>query len=149
MMKYKQRLEDPKQTSMEDLQSHVWKQQELNLGLSVGSQESTKSEKAGRILTDSNRKGDLAEYYAVTWLWDNGYEVFMNSGSTGPIDMIAFNLETKEFILIDVKMARLANNQKNATDTPRQRTQEQKDLGVVFLIFDPYNRKLNFVKHRE
>ena len=73
----------------------------------------------------------------------------MNSGSTGPIDMIAFNLETKEFILIDVKMARLANNQKNATDTPRQRTQEQKDLGVVFLIFDPYNRKLNFVKHRE
>ena len=25
---------------------------------------------------DSSRKGDMAEYYAVTWLWDNGYEVF-------------------------------------------------------------------------
>ena len=24
----------------------------------------------------ASRKGDLAEYYAVTWLWDNGYEVF-------------------------------------------------------------------------
>ena len=38
---------------------------------------------------DLSRKGDLAEYYAVTWLWDNGYEVFQNSGCTGPIDMIA------------------------------------------------------------
>ena len=27
---------------------------------------------------NSNRKGDFAEYYAVTWLWDNGYEVFKN-----------------------------------------------------------------------
>ncbi len=26
----------------------------------------------------ASRKGDLAEYYAVTWLWDNGYEVFKN-----------------------------------------------------------------------
>ena len=36
---------------------------------------------------DSSRKGDLAEYYAVTWLWDNGYEVFRNTGCTGPIDL--------------------------------------------------------------
>ena len=42
-----------------------------------------------RPIKDSNRKGDFAEYYAVTWLWDNGYEVFQNSGCTGPIDMIA------------------------------------------------------------
>ena len=40
---------------------------------------------------DSNRKGDFAEYYAVTWLWDNGYEVFQNSGCTGPIDIIAMD----------------------------------------------------------
>ena len=149
-MKYKQRLESPKQTSMEDLQSHVWKQQELNLGLTASSQENIRSEKAGRRLTSSSRKGDLAEYYAVTWLWDIGYEVYMNAGSTGPIDMIAQNLKTQEIILIDVKMARLAEEtRKVATDTPRSRTQEQKDLGVMFLIFDPYTRKLNFVKHRE
>jgi hypothetical protein len=74
----------------------------------------------------------------------------MNAGSTGPIDMIAQNLKTQEIILIDVKMARLAEEtRKVATDTPRSRTQEQKDLGVMFLIFDPYTRKLNFVKHRE
>ena len=40
-------------------------------------------------IKDSSRKGDFAEYYAVTWLWDKGYEVFQNSGCTGPIDMIA------------------------------------------------------------
>jgi hypothetical protein len=33
-------------------------------------------------VTDPNRIGDIAEFYAVTWLWDNGYEVFVNSGST-------------------------------------------------------------------
>ena len=35
---------------------------------------------------DSSRKGDMAEFYAVTWLWDNGYEVFKNCGCSGPID---------------------------------------------------------------
>ena len=40
---------------------------------------------------NTNRKGDFAEYYAVTWLWDQGYEVFQNSGCTGPVDMIAMD----------------------------------------------------------
>ena len=31
------------------------------------------------IKHSDSRKGDLAEYYAVTWLWDNGYEVFKNT----------------------------------------------------------------------
>ena len=42
MMKYKQKLEQTKQTSTEDLQSPAWKQQELNLDSTVSSQESTK-----------------------------------------------------------------------------------------------------------
>ena len=25
-----------------------------------------------------SRKGDFAEYYAITWLWDKGWEVFKN-----------------------------------------------------------------------
>ena len=37
---------------------------------------------------DSSRKGDMAEFYAVTWLWDNGYEVFKNCGCSGPLDLI-------------------------------------------------------------
>ena len=38
-----------------------------------------------------SRKGDMAEFYAVTWLWDNGYEVFKNCGCTGLADLIASN----------------------------------------------------------
>ena len=51
----------------------------------------------------SSRAGDLSEYYAVTWLWDQGYEVFPNAGSQGMVDMIAWNPETQQTILIDVK----------------------------------------------
>ena len=35
-------------------------------------------------------------------MWDNGYEVFQNSGCTGPIDMIAMDKKGNT-ILIDVK----------------------------------------------
>ena len=30
----------------------------------------------------------MAEFYAVTWLWDQGYEVFRNCGCDGMIDLI-------------------------------------------------------------
>ena len=48
-----------------------------------------------------NRKGDLAEFYAVTWLWDKGYEVFKNCGCSGPIDLIA--TKDGKMTYIDVK----------------------------------------------
>ena len=51
--------------------------------------------------TQDNRKGDMAEFYAVTWLWDNGYEVFKNCGCTGPVDLIA--TKDGKTTLIDVK----------------------------------------------
>ncbi len=47
-MKYKQKLDQTKQTSTEDLQYPAWKQQELNLGLTVSSQETTKLEVVGQ-----------------------------------------------------------------------------------------------------
>ena len=53
------------------------------------------------VKQSSNRIGDLSEYYAVTWLWDEGYEVFTNAGSDGLIDMIAWNPNTQETIFID------------------------------------------------
>jgi len=102
------------------------------------------------IDVDSNRKGDLAEYYAVTWLWDEGYEVFKNAGSTGPIDLIAYNLETKETLLIDVKTfqeQKIGNG--NYSQTSNTRSQRQKNLNVVRLGFHPITRKLRFVEHKE
>jgi len=108
-------------------------------------------EKAGQILTDSNRKGDLAEYYAVTWLWDGGYEVYMNAGSTGPVDMIAHDLETNEIILIDVKTlnARKGDLDKVSDLGGSGRTDLQKKLNVRLLGFNPHTRKLRFLNHRE
>lgn len=102
-------------------------------------------EKAGqKLISDSNRKGDFAEYYAVTWLWDNGYEVFKNSGSTGMIDLIA--IRDGEITLIDVKTDKVNSLYK---DFSSHRTQAQKEAGVVLLSFDPRTRKCRFVKHHK
>lgn len=97
---------------------------------------------------DSNRKGDLAEYYAVTWLWDNGYEVFQNSGCTGPIDMIAMD-KKGDITLIDVKTfcKRYRDDANNDISAPR--TKKQKEMGVKVLGFNPTNRELRFVEHTE
>ena len=91
---------------------------------------------------DSSRKGDMAEFYAVTWLWDQGYEVFLNAASQGPIDLIA--LKDGKLTLIDVKTL------KPITSIPSgsSRTDIQKELGVVFVVFDRKTRKLRWVKHR-
>lgn len=94
----------------------------------------------------SSRKGDLAEYYAVTWLWDNGYEVFRNAGCTGPIDLIAY----KDGIttLVDVKTTR-TDLRGGIKTVKSKRTQEQIEKGVVFLAFEPDTRKLRWVDHTE
>lgn len=114
------------------------------------------SEETGQIHIDfqeediknSSRKGDLAEFYAVTWLWDNGYEVFLNAGCTGPIDMIAF--KDGKTILIDVKTVILDPRSPNAIKSKNSsRTAVQKELGVVILNFDADTRKLRWVDHRQ
>jgi len=100
-----------------------------------------------RDTNNNSRKGDFAEYYAVTWLWDNGYEVFQNSGCSGPVDMIAMD---KEGIisLIDVKTFKNASNG-TLVNVPHSRTKEQKELGVKILGFNPETRELKFIKHRK
>ena len=98
------------------------------------------------ISESKSRKGDIAEYYAVTWLWDNGYEVFRNAGCTGPVDMVA--TKDNKVILIDVKTTR-KDFRKGIRTVKSSRTQEQKDMGVVFLAFDPETRKLRWVDHKE
>ena len=109
----------------------------------------------GRKLTNDemscNRKGDFAELYAVTWLWDQGYEAFRNYGSDGPVDIIVWSRKTGEFILVDVKTGNPKYRTKtdiNPTDLPGQRTEEQKKLGVQRLGFNPATRKCWWVEHR-
>lgn len=91
-----------------------------------------------------SRKGDFAEYYAVTWLWDNGYEVFLNAGCTGPVDLIA--TKDGEVILVDVKTTM---TQGDALRIGHKRTDLQKEMGVVFLAFEPNSRHLYWVNHQE
>jgi len=86
-----------------------------------------------------NRKGDLAEFYAVTWLWDKGYEVFKNCGCSGPIDLIATKDGKMTYIDVKTKSGR----------SGRYRTDKQVDLNVRILNFNPATRKLNFVNHKK
>ena len=96
------------------------------------------SEIIGPKLTES-RKGDLAEFYAVTWLWDQGYEVFKNAASQGPIDIIAF--KNGKTFLIDVKTIKISGS-------GAKRTKLQKELGVILVSFDRQTRKLAWVNHQ-
>ena len=95
-----------------------------------------------------SRKGDLAEYYAVTWLWDNGYEVFRNSGCDGPIDIIAMD-NKGEIILIDVKTGSQDKRYNDLHSSHKSRTEKQIKLGVKILLFSPATRELRFVEHKE
>ena len=117
------------------------KAQKRTTTLNAPSTRSTMSGEVGQTLTDGNRLGDLAELYTLTWLWDEGYEVFHNAGCTGPVDIIA--LKDGEVHLFDVK-----HNNSNRANNASSRTPLQKKLGVKFIMFNPKTRKLRIVKHR-
>lgn len=93
-----------------------------------------------------NRTGDFAEYYAITWLWDQGYEVFRNCGCDGPVDLVVMDQYGKMF-LVDVK-----TKWDETTETQqrgRGRTLKQEELGVQILLFDRNTRKCTFQAHRD
>jgi len=95
-----------------------------------------------------SRVGDLSEFYAVTWLWDNGYEVFLNAGTQGPIDLIAY--KDGNATLIDVKTeSHDPRKEGNYYCTHQVRTELQKELGVKLLGYNPATRQLRFVEHRD
>ena len=129
-----------KQKSLDDLQQAALRQQGYTSILDAPLQENLRLVGTGVRPTDSSRRGDFAEYYAITWLWDNGWEVFRNCGCTGPVDLIA--MDGDKITLIDVK-----TRAKGRGHTGR--TQQQKDLGVQFLSFDPDLRSLRFTEHKE
>ena len=98
---------------------------------------------------EGNIIGDMAEHYATTWLWDNGYEVFRNCGCTGGIDLIAVS-KTGELKLIDVKSYRGKKGKPYINVKPTgKRSARQKELGVQYLYYDAETRKLKFVNHRD
>ena len=96
-----------------------------------------------------SRKGDVAEYYAVTWLWDNGYEVFKNCGCDGMIDFIVRDPEGN-IELVDVKTFGL-DTRGNRTSWSKTvgRTAAQIEANVKLLGFRPDKRKLKWVEHEE
>ena len=94
----------------------------------------------------TNRKGDLAEYYAVTWLWDNGYEVFKNCGCDGFIDLVVRDPQGN-IKLVDVKSARRDYRTKNQYTSRTTRTPAQIEADVQYLLFMPETRKLRWVNH--
>ena len=106
------------------------------------STQSSMSAEVGQKLTSPSRLGDVAEFYAITWLWDEGFEVFYNAGSTGAVDIIG--IKDGEVYLFDVKM----NKETKRGSYASSRTPLQKELGVQFLLFDPVTRKLRLQKHR-
>ena len=97
-----------------------------------------------------SRKGDMAEFYAVTWLWDNGYEVFKNCGCTGLADLVARDSKG-DIILIDVKTAQPQLHKETGNNLTKctGRTREQVEAEVQLLMFNSQTRKLKFVKHRK
>jgi len=95
---------------------------------------------------DSSRTGDIAEYYAITWLWDAGYEVFKNCGCTGQVDLMAIK-DNKTF-KFDVKSSwprREKNKRYRTCRRSTYLTKEQKENGIHRLVFNPETRKCHIV----
>ena len=93
-----------------------------------------------KVKHEPNRLGDMAEHYAITWLWDKGYHVFKNCGCTGPADIVALSPEG-ETLLIDVTSSK---DGRLAAKTPDQRR-----LGVQYLHYNSETRKCRFVNHKK
>ena len=109
---------------------------------------STNYSKRLEIYRSSSRKGDFAEYYAVTWLWDQDYEVFKNAGCSGPIDLVAY--KDGNIKLIDVKTESNGRNKKDNGYywVKPKRSELQIEMGVEILGYNPETRELRFVEHR-
>ena len=144
-MKSNQKLNRRWRRNLATWRLNVLKQQENTTSSDVHLQENTKLELTGQKLTKhhplGSRKGELSELIATTWFWDRGWEVFRNSSSTGPIDLIV--LKDGELILIDVKTR--PENKRSGYG----RTERQKELGVCVFQVDVETNTCSFVEHIE
>jgi len=78
-------------------------------------------------------KGAKHELLAAAWLLEQGYQVFRNVSPAGPVDLVAFDTETGEIVLIDVKTGT------NMYDTNKLKP-EQEDMGVRRLVYNPHKK---------
>ena len=84
-----------------------------------------------------NRIGDISEHKAVVWLLEQGYEVFRNECCSGPIDIIALNIETQEILKIDVKTGSIYIHKNGTRKVHHGKLKEiQKKLDVKLLSYD-------------
>ena len=106
------------------------------------------AETENTVEMNRSRKGDLAEHKAVTWLWEQGYEVFRNCGCSGPIDIVAY--KDGECTLIDVKTTqREYRPNKGDWRIGIKRTDEQKENNIVFLSYNPESGDFYWINHRD
>ena len=105
-----------------------------------------KTKKKVSIEFSANRSGDISEHKAVVWLLEQGYEVFRNECCSGPIDIIAYNMETQEILKIDVKTcsSRIRRDGTEVTDLPYIK-QKQRELGIRLLAVDKINNTFTFI----
>ena len=80
--------------------------------------------------------GDVSEFRAVIKFLKEGYMVFKNVSSAGPIDMVIIHQETGEVRKIDVKTNSYRQSWRPGTRIHRQRTKEQIRLGVAHEFLD-------------
>tara|TARA_Y100001963_G_C6469801_1_gene303966 strand:+ start:158 stop:466 length:309 start_codon:yes stop_codon:yes gene_type:complete len=98
------------------------------------------------MFSNTNRSGDISEHKAVVWLLEQGYEVFRNECCSGPIDIIAYNIETQEILKIDVKSckSRVRQDGTEVTYLPYIK-QKQRELGIKLLAVDKINNTFTFI----
>lgn len=77
-------------------------------------------------------KGSLNEYKAIVWLMSKGYEVYSNTSTHGPIDLIAVDIIKNETLLLDVKSGYIDN--KGILCSISSLTKEQITRGVKLLV---------------
>ena len=84
-----------------------------------------------------HHKGSWAEKIAHAWLLEKGYLVF--ESDVGPIDMVAYNTKTKEFLKVDIKYLpyRLpAPDRTKLCQSTRSKTPFQIEHEVKFITVD-------------
>ena len=69
-------------------------------------------------------------------------------GCTGPIDMIAMD-KKGDIVLIDVKTIHPNNDNDKSPNCKKTRTKKQIKLGVKLLGFNPDDRQLHFIEHKD
>ncbi len=105
-----------------------------------------KTSKHSITVNEKKRIGDISEHKAVVWLLEQGYEVFRNECCSGPIDIIALNIETQEILKIDVKTGSIYIREDGTRRVNHSKLKEiQIKLDVKILSYDKERDTFTFI----